>query len=68
MQKSATKSAINVDTKIDVLKESIKYFKKSFEPHDCGWMNTTIGGLEHYIKVLRDVKKGKTPKHWSEYL
>ena len=56
------------DNEIEVLKKTIKYFKKSAEPHDCGWMHTTIDGLQHRIKVLKDLKKGKKEKHWSEYL
>lgn len=56
------------DNEIEVLKKTIKYFKKSAEPHDCGWMHTTIDGLKHRIKVLKDLKKGKKEKHWSEYL
>ena len=44
-------------TSIKVLKETIAWFKKQIEPHDCGWMYTTIDGLKHRIKIL---KKGKT--------
>lgn len=47
---------------IEVLKETIKYFNSQIEPHDCGWMHTTIDGLKHRIKVLRKelhVKKNK---------
>ena len=43
-------------TSIKVLKETIAWFKKQIEPHDCGWMYTTIDGLKHRIKIL---KKGK---------
>ncbi len=43
-------------TSIKVLKETIAWFKKQIEPHDCGWMYTTIDGLNHRIKFL---KKGK---------
>ena len=28
---------------IEVLKETIKWFEKRIEPHDCGWMYDTIG-------------------------
>ena len=38
---------------IKVLKETIVWFKKQIEPHDCGWMHTTIGGLNHRIKFLK---------------
>ena len=50
-----------------MLKNTIKWFKKQVEPHDCGWMYTTIDGLKHRIKVLKDELKGKT-KHWASYL
>ena len=39
-------------TSIKVLKETIAWFKKQIEPHDCGWMHTTIAGLNHRIKFL----------------
>ena len=42
---------------IKVLKETIAWFKKRIEPHDCGWMYTTINGLKHYIKELKRKKK-----------
>jgi len=44
-------------TSIKVLKETIAWFKKQIEPHDCGWMHTTIGGLNHRIKFLKKEKK-----------
>ena len=46
---------------INILKDTIKYFYSQVEPHDCGWMYTTIDGLKHRIKVL---KKGRR-KHES---
>jgi len=54
-------TSISLETSIKVLKETIAWFKKQIEPHDCGWMYTTIDGLTHRIKVL---KKGKR-KHES---
>ena len=44
-------------TSIKVLKETIAWFKKQIEPHDCGWMHTTIAGLNHRIKFLKKGKK-----------
>ena len=45
-------------TSIKVLKETIAWFKKQIEPHDCGWMHTTIAGLNHRIKFLKkEIKK-----------
>ena len=38
---------------IEALLETIKWFKSQIEPHDCGWMHTTIDGLKHRIRVLR---------------
>ena len=46
-------------TSIKVLKETIAWFKKQIEPHDCGWMYTTIDGLKHYIKELKHDQKTK---------
>jgi len=43
----------DLSTSIKVLKETITWFKKQIEPHDCGWMYTTIDGLKHRIKELR---------------
>ena len=43
----------NSSTSIKVLKETIAWFKKQIEPHDCGWMYTTIDGLKYRIKELR---------------
>ena len=56
-----TPRPISSETSIKVLKETIAWFKKQIEPHDCGWMYTTIDGLKHRIKVL---KKGRR-KHES---
>ena len=41
---------------IEVLKETIKWFKKQIKPRDCGWMYSTIAGLEHRIAELRKKK------------
>ena len=48
----------DLSTSIKVLKETVAWFKKQIEPHDCGWMHTTIGGLNHRIKFLKkEIKK-----------
>ena len=44
---------------IKVLKETIAWFKKQIEPHDCGWMYTTIHGLKHRIQTLRKEQRGR---------
>ena len=57
-----------LENDIEALERTNKWFKKQIEPHDCGWMYTTIDGIKHRIKVLKDELKGKKPKHWAEYL
>jgi len=42
-----------VKKEIEVLQNTIKWFKKQIEPQDCGWMYTTIDGLKHRISVLK---------------
>ena len=49
-------------TSIKVLKETVAWFKKQIEPHDCGWMYTTIDGLKHRIKILKNEMKKDLPK------
>ena len=50
----------DLSTSIKVLKETIAWFKKQIEPHDCGWMYTTIDGLNHRIKILKnDMERDK---------
>ena len=50
------------EQQIEALNETIKWFKKQIEPHDCGWMYTTIDGLEYRIKELRkEIKKERCP-------
>ena len=43
---------MNKKEQIEVLKKTIEWFKKQIEPHDCGWIYTTIDGLKHRIKYL----------------
>ena len=47
----------DLSTSIKVLKETIAWFKKQIEPHDCGWMYTTIDGLNHRIKFLKKLQR-----------
>ena len=58
---------IQIENDIEALERTNKWFKKQIEPHDCGWMHTTIDGLKHRIKVLKDKLKNKLEKHWSDY-
>ena len=45
--------ATTKNKEIEILKKTIVWFKKQIEPHDCGWMHTTIAGLNHRIKILK---------------
>ena len=57
-----TPQPISLETSIKVLKETIAWFKKQIKPHDCGWMYTTIDGLKHRIKILKNEMKKDFPK------
>ena len=65
---------MNPDEQIKALEQTIQWFKKQIEPHDCGWMHTTIDGIKYRIKVLKGKLRAKLKgklvkeKHWSEYL
>ena len=53
---------------IEVLEDTIEWFRPQIEPHDCGWMITTINGVKHRIdeakKELKQLDKPKkTTKH-----
>ena len=49
---------LSIINKIEVLKETIDWYKPQIEPHDCGWMYTTINGIQHRIDILRkELKK-----------
>jgi len=49
---------------IEALKKAIKYFRSKIEPHDCGWMHTTIDGIKHRINVLRkEIRSKQKPAH-----
>lgn len=66
-------SKAQIKNKIEVLEDTVKWFKKQIEPEDCGWMYTTIDGLKHRIKVLKKHLKAKQSgkeykeKHWATY-
>ena len=58
---------MNYEQQIKVLKETIQWFKTQIEPNDCGWMHTTIGGLNHRIKFLKkEIKKDRPKETWIE--
>ena len=53
------------DKEIEYLQRTIKWFKTQIEPHDCGWIHTTIDGLKHRIKVLKkNIKKDLPKESW----
>jgi hypothetical protein len=45
------------EEQIKALKKTIQWFKKQIEPHDCGWMYTTIDALKFRIRILKNEKK-----------
>ena len=57
-----------IKNEIKALENTNKYFKRVFEPEDCGWMNTTIDGNKLRIKVLKNMLKTGKEKHWSNYI
>ena len=58
---------MNYEEQIEALEETIKWFQKQIEPHDCGWMYTTIDGLEYRKKILNNEMKKDLPNEtWTE--
>ena len=48
-------AAVPMDViKIAVLKDEIELFKSHIEPHDTGFLYTTIGTLKHRIEELEN--------------
>ena len=48
-------SAVSMDViRIAVLKDEIELFKSRIEPHDTGYLYTTIGTLNHRIEELEN--------------
>ena len=56
-ERSISMTKPSISSNIKVLKETIAWFKKQIQPHDCGWMYTTIDGLKYRIKELRKEKR-----------
>ena len=46
-----------LQNQIKTLEDTNKWFKKQLEPHDCGWMYTTIDGIKYRIKVLKGMNR-----------
>ena len=53
---------MEIKKQIEALEETIDWFAEQIEPHDCGWMYTTIDGLKHRIKFLKNEIKKDLPK------
>jgi hypothetical protein len=47
------KKTISIEEQIQVLQETIDWYKAQILPHDCGWMHTTISGIQNRIKNLQ---------------
>ena len=47
------KKTISIEEQIQVLQETIDWYKAQILPHDCGWMHTTISGIQNRIKDLQ---------------
>ena len=53
-----------LENTIDVLKDTVRWFKKRIQPHDTGWMYDTIGGINYRIQeAKKEIKTlGKSKK------
>jgi hypothetical protein len=47
------KSKLSIQEQIQVLQETIEWYEAQILPHDCGWMKTTISGIQKRIKDLQ---------------
>ena len=47
------KQKLTIQDHIQVLEETIKWYEAQLQPHDCGWMHSTISGIENRIKYLK---------------
>ena len=53
---------------IEVLEDTIEWFRPQIEPHDCGWMITTINGVKHRIdEAKKELKKLDKPKKTTKH-
>ena len=53
------KKTIGIEDQIQVLQETIDWYKAQILPHDCGWMYTTISGIQ---KRIDDLKRQIPPR------
>ena len=42
-----------LENTINVLKDTVRWFKKRIQPHDTGWMYDTIGGINYRIQEAK---------------
>ena len=54
------KNQISIEDQIQVLEETIEWYRSQILPHDCGWMHTTISGCKRRIEVLKKKLPPKT--------
>ena len=47
------KQNLTIQDHIKVLEETIKWYEAQIQPHDCGWMKTTISGIQNRIDDLK---------------
>ncbi len=47
------KQKLTIQDHIQVLEETIKWYQAQLQPHDCGWMHSTISGIKNRIKDLQ---------------
>ena len=47
------KQNLTIEQHIQVLQETIEWYEAQLQPHDCGWMHSTISGIRHRIKELK---------------
>ena len=56
--KKGKSTKIDHYAKIEILENEIKYFETLLEPHDCGFIYTTISFLKERIENLKGNKNG----------
>ena len=46
------KSKLSISDQIQVLEETIKWYEVQIKPTACGWMKTTVSGIQNRIDEL----------------
>jgi len=47
------KQKLTIQQHIQVLQETIEWYEAQIQPHDCGWMKTTVSGIQNRIDDLK---------------